>query len=269
MIQEPRTECEARALATPLQERLQILFLGNSYNPFGVSCLLALLRTRHDIMVGSHNPTTEGLWPLLKEAMKSRGPRFVFRKAAQLFRCQSRTTFRRMGFPLEDFASLPEIGLAHRLNEIPCTNPNGLDFLAQVRDLHPDLIVVAAFSYILKAPLLAVPRMGCINVHPSLLPRYRGPNPFYWVLAEHQKKSGVTIHHINEGIDSGNIISQREFKICPGDTESTLQAKAAVVAAELLQEVIPLLAAGTASCVPQNESEASYYPLPPKGASVL
>jgi methionyl-tRNA formyltransferase len=212
---------------------------------------------------------TKSPWRLLKETHKRCGSRFVIRKALQLLWSQARVAFRRLRFPLRDFASLPEVVTAHKMKSIPCTNPNAPDFVAEVRNLGIDLIVVAAFSRILKAQLITAPRLGCINVHPSLLPRYRGPNPFYWVLAKQEKKTGVTIHYIDEGIDSGGIILQREFAIGRRDTEKDLQAKAVIVAADLLNEAIPLLVAGTAPCIQQNESEALYLSFPPRGASIL
>lgn len=197
------------------------------------------------------------------------GSRFLIRKALQLLWSQSRVAFRRLRLPLRGFASLPEVIKAHKMEVVPCANPNATDFVDEVSVRGIDLIVVAAFSCILKARLISVPRLGCINVHPSLLPRYRGPNPFYWVLAKQEKSTGVTIHYLDEGIDSGDIILQRAFSIGSRDTEKDLQAKAAVVAAQLLGEAVPLLAAGTAPCIPQDESEAFYFSFPPRGASIL
>jgi methionyl-tRNA formyltransferase len=193
----------------------------------------------------------------------------VVRKTILLFRCHVRLLLRRVGFRLQGFDSLPEVILAHPIKVIPCINPNSPAFVDQVHHLGVDLIIVAAFSRILKAQLIEAPPLGCINVHPSALPRYRGPNPFYWVLARHEEKTGVTIHYIDEGIDSGNIISQREFSIKQDDTEYTLQTKAAKVAGELLQETVPRISTGVAPSTLQDESQANYYSFPPKGASVL
>ncbi len=147
---------------------------------------------------------------------------------------------------------------------IPCTNPNGPEFMQQVQLLGVDLIVVAGFARILTRALVDVPRLGCINVHPSLLPHYRGPEPFYWVLANLEKTTGVTIHHVDEGIDTGDIILQRELEIRPNETETTLMQRSAIVAGELLREAIPLLLAGRAPRTRQDHSAATYYSFPPR-----
>ena len=145
---------------------------------------------------------------------------------------------------------------------IRCTNPNGAEFMQQVQLLEVDLIVVAGFPRILKRVLIDIPRLGCINVHPSLLPRYRGPEPLYWALANHENTTGVTIHHVDEGIDTGDILLQRKLEIRPNETEITLGQRAARVASELLREAIPLLLAGRAPRTRQDHSAASYYSFP-------
>jgi hypothetical protein len=234
-----------------------------------VACLLALNQTGHEILVGSYNATSRGGVQLLKDSLRRYGSGFVIRKSLQLLRSHARIGFRRLGLPLSGFASLPEVVIAGNIESVPCVNPNASDFVEEVNNRGIDLIVVAAFSRILKARLIAAPRLGCINVHPSLLPRYRGPNPFYWVLAGGEKKTGVTIHYIDEGIDSGDIILQREFTINARDTEKDLLMKASVLASEMMGEAISLLAAGTAPRVPQNESDSIYFSFPPRGASVL
>lgn len=179
--------------------------------------------------------------------------------------CKARIALRSVGVPLSGFASLPELSRTGGLNAIRCSNPNSPEFVQQVQLLGVDLIVVAAFSCILKRALIESARLGCINVHPSLLPRYRGPEPFYWVLANREKITGVTIHYVDEEIDSGDIIMQRELEICPNETETTLVLRCTGLAAELLREAIPLLLAGRAPRVRQDHSAATYYSFPPRG----
>ncbi len=241
-----------------------ILFLGNSYNPWSVPCLQTLVDLGHHIVVGRYDPLTRGVWRLLRESLQSRGWSFVLRKAAYLMRSKTRIAWRRIGVPLSGFASLPELCRARGLSMIPCTNPNGPEFMQQVQLLGVDLIVVAGFARILTRALVDVPRLGCINVHPSLLPHYRGPEPFYWVLANLEKTTGVTIHHVDEGIDTGDIILQRELEIRPNETETTLMQRSAIVAGELLREAIPLLLAGRAPRTRQDHSAATYYSFPPR-----
>lgn len=246
----------------------RILFLGNSYNRFSVECLKALIELGNDLVVGSYDASARGAWQLIRNRFKVRGASFVVRQALHLARGRIRLAFRRVGAPRRGFASLPELCQAYGLKTIPCTDPNSAEFVKQVRALEVDLIVVAAFGRILTRALLESPRLGCINVHPSLLPRYRGPEPFYWVLANNDETTGVTIHYMDEEIDTGDVILQKEFEIAPGDTEITLKERSVQVAAKLLSEAIPLLLAGKAQRVGQDHSAASYYSFPPRGASV-
>ena len=250
-------------------ERQRILFLGNSYNLFSLACFQALVELGHDTYLAVHDPLTRGIRQLMRKSLKSRGWRFVLRKGADLVHCQTRIALRGMGVPLSKFTSLPELCWANRFNMIPCPDPNSAEFLKRVVALGVDLIVVANFSRILEPLLISTPRLGCINVHASLLPEYRGPYPVYWVLANREKATGVTLHYIDEGVDSGDIIMQSKIAIRPGETELTLQDRSARVAATLLREAIPLLVAGRASRIRQDHSAASYYSFPPKGASFL
>ena len=111
--------------------------------------------------------------------------------------------------------------------------------------------------------------MGIVNVHPSLLPRYRGPNPLYWVLDRGERETGVTVHYVDEGIDTGDIILQETLAIGPGDTEITLQRRSATLGAELLVRAVTLIAGGGAPRRAQRHAAATYYPSPPRGASRL
>ncbi len=249
--------------------RQRILCLGNAHNPLSVACLEALTKTGHERFVGVYDPLAQGPLRLVRTMFRERGWAFVALKATALIRAQLQLALSRAGFRLRRFGSLWGLCYASRLRILQCTNPNSAEFVTQVRSLGVDLIVVAAFSRILRAELIGVPRLGCVNVHPSLLPRYRGPNPFYWVLANQDAKTGVTVHRIDEGIDSGPILLQREFDILQGDTEHTLQTRSAGLAAKLVVEAVALLASGTAQWIPQDNSAASYYPLPPRGKSVL
>lgn len=251
----------------PDRRGLKILFLGNSHNELSLSCLLGLTGLGHEIIVGGYETTAEGLWSTLREVARSRGLAFVLRKGLQRVRSRLLLFLRRLGVSARRFTSRSEVVIVHKLRTEPCGNPNNPEFVARVRELDVDLIVVAGFNRILKSDLIKTPRLGCINVHPSLLPKYRGPNPYYWVLANHETVTGVTIHQIDVGIDSGNIIAQRELAISPDETEATLMTRAAAVAAALLKETIPLIAAGTAPSTAQDESKATYYSHPPRGSA--
>ena len=253
----------------PPAGRSKILFLGNAYNPLSVACLEALVGTGHHVLAGIHDPAGKSLWRVLRRSLERDGWGFVLRKAATLTKVKARLILRGGGMSLRGYASLPEICGARRVEMVSCPDPNGAEFVALVGQRGVDVIVVAAFSRILKAPLLAAPRLGVVNVHPSLLPKFRGPNPIYWALAQGESRTGVTLHFMDAGIDTGDVILQREVRIESGETEWSLFQKCCSVAAQMLKETLPSITAGTATRTRQDESAASYQSHPPKGASQL
>ncbi len=137
---------------------------------------------------------------------------------------------------------------------------NTADALQVLSDWQPDVAVVAAYGQILKPAVLAVPRLGCINVHTSLLPRYRGAAPIQWAIANGDKETGITIMHMDVGMDTGDIISQRTVPIDADDTAGSLHDRLGVVGAELLCETLRDVVAGRATRTPQDESMASLAP---------
>jgi methionyl-tRNA formyltransferase len=133
-------------------------------------------------------------------------------------------------------------------------------FLKEVEKLAPDLLVVAAFGQILPKRLLEIPPLGGINVHPSLLPKYRGAAPIQWTLMRGETVTGVTIMRLSPRMDSGEILFQRAMAIEPEDTFGTLHDKLAIFGAEMLLEALHRLKRGMLNPVPQDESLATYAP---------
>ena len=127
-------------------------------------------------------------------------------------------------------------------------------------EIEPDLIVVAAYGKILPEWLLNLPKHGTINVHASLLPKYRGASPIQWALLNGEEETGVTIMKVIPELDAGDIISQKRVKIEKEDNAKTLHDKLSEVGAELLVETIPLYISGKLKPVPQREEEATYCP---------
>jgi methionyl-tRNA formyltransferase len=124
--------------------------------------------------------------------------------------------------------------------------------------LAPDLIVVAAFGLLLPVDVLTVPKLGCINVHPSLLPRHRGASPIATAILRGDKTTGVTIMLLDAGMDTGPILKQREVPISDEDTSGLLGAKLSQVGGQLLIETLPLWIEGQIKPRPQDNSKASY-----------
>jgi len=130
--------------------------------------------------------------------------------------------------------------------------------LADLRELRPDLIVVMAYGQILPKALIAIPRIACINLHASLLPKYRGASCIQAAIDEGDPETGVTVMHVVAKLDAGDIILSKSTPIHPHDTGGTLHERMADVAAEALAVALPLVLDGTAPRTPQNPALATY-----------
>ncbi len=150
--------------------------------------------------------------------------------------------------------------LAEKLN-IPVFQPlkaRDEKFIAQLRELQPDLMVVVAYGQILPQAILDVPLHGCLNVHTSLLPKYRGAAPIQWAIAEGEAETGVTIMKMDAGLDTGPALATRRTPILATDDSQTLHDRLAQLGAELLAETIPDYVAGKISPQPQPTEGSSY-----------
>ena len=134
------------------------------------------------------------------------------------------------------------------------------DFLETFRRLAPDLVVVAAFGQILPREIIHGPRDGCINIHPSLLPKFRGAAPINWALIRGEEKTGVTIMRMDEGVDSGDIVLQEETPIGEEETFGALHDRLANMGALLLPKALAKLEAGTLKPRPQDHRLATAAP---------
>ncbi len=146
---------------------------------------------------------------------------------------------------------------------IPVYQPERLkdgEVLEKLAGFAPDLIVVVAYGKILPREVLELPPLGCINVHASLLPRYRGAAPIHWAIIRGEGVTGVTTMYIDEGMDTGDIILQEEVPILPEDNAGTLHDKLAHAGARLLLDTVARIKAGTAPRIPQPEEGVSYAP---------
>lgn len=146
---------------------------------------------------------------------------------------------------------------------------NTAESLDRIQAARPDVIVVVAYGQLLKKALLAIPPLGCVNVHGSLLPKYRGAAPIQWAIANGETVTGVTTMFINERMDAGDMIQRREVPVVPEDTGGTLGETLARVGADLLRETLDLLAAGKAPRISQRDSEATYAPKLSKADGIL
>ena len=130
----------------------------------------------------------------------------------------------------------------------------------QIRALAPDVIVVMAYGQILPRAVLEIPKIACLNLHASLLPRWRGAAPIQAAIAAGDREAGMTVMYMDEGLDTGDILLQRKIDISPSETGATLHDRLAQIAPEALLESLRLLAAGNAPRIPQDQALATYAP---------
>jgi methionyl-tRNA formyltransferase len=157
----------------------------------------------------------------------------------------------------------PTIKVFAEAHRVPVFQPERVrspEFLELFRRLAPDLVVVVAFGQILPKEMLERPRLGCINVHPSLLPMYRGAAPLNWAIIRRETRTGVTIMQMDEGMDSGAILLQEETAIGDQETVGELHDRLAVRGAQLLMETIGMIEAGEIRRRPQDHAAATFAP---------
>ena len=145
--------------------------------------------------------------------------------------------------------------------ELPVVQPASLkseEAVAKLAGFAPDVIVVAAFGQILPPSVLDVPRYGCINIHPSLLPRFRGASPIVAAILAGDEFTGVSIMLMDAGLDTGPVLARAQIPISRWDTTGSLTTKLSIIAAQLLGEVLPRWFRGELTPKPQNEAEATY-----------
>lgn len=128
-----------------------------------------------------------------------------------------------------------------------------------IRALAPDMMIVAAFGQIIPKEILEIPRYGCVNVHASLLPAYRGAAPIQWAVLKGEKETGVTIMQMNEGLDTGDMLSQSKVEISDDETAGSLFEKVQEASASLLIETLPKIERGDINPIPQPEVSTTMY----------
>lgn len=143
------------------------------------------------------------------------------------------------------------------------------EFLEQLRAIDPQCLVVVAYGRILPTQILNLPPKGCINVHASLLPYYRGAAPIHWAVINGEGETGVTTMYMDEGMDTGDMILKRTLGIGPNDTVGQVHDELAKLGAELLVETLGLIAEDRAPRIPQDHSRATYAPLLRKEHEVI
>ena len=155
-------------------------------------------------------------------------------------------------------SAVKELAFRHNLNIYQPVKIKEPEFLETVKEMNPDAIIVSAFGQFLPKALLDIPVQGCINVHGSLLPKYRGAAPIQYAVIDGEKETGITIMYMGVGIDTGDMILQRSIPIAADETGGSLFDKMAVLGGELLIEALEQIEAGTAARIPQDNEKATY-----------
>ena len=159
-------------------------------------------------------------------------------------------------------------------NNIPVYQPvslknGGEEYIESLEKLAPDCIVVAAYGKILPKSVLDIPKYGCVNVHGSLLPKYRGAGPIQWAVLNDEKTTGITTMLMGEGLDTGDMLLKCETEIGENETAAELFDRLAVMGADLIVETLDKLEKGEVIPEPQNEEEATYAPILTKELSSI
>ena len=159
------------------------------------------------------------------------------------------------------FSPVKEAALAHQLPVLQPESIKDHEFCEKIAALAPDLIVVVAFGQFLPQRLLKTPPLGCINVHASLLPQYRGAAPIHWAIMNGEKKTGVTTMYMDQGMDTGDMILKTETAIGEQETTGDLHDRLSLLGAELLSETVVSVGEGSAPREPQHHEDATYASL--------
>ena len=158
------------------------------------------------------------------------------------------------------YSPVKECALAH---DLPLYQPVRIrkepEFIQTLRDMQPDVIVVVAFGQILPKEILDIPRLGCVNVHASLLPKFRGAAPIQWSIIDGEEVTGVTTMLMDAGLDTGDMLLKAEIPMDPKETGGSLHDKLAAVGGELLEKTLIGLEAGTIVPEKQDDSQAGEY----------
>jgi len=216
---------------------MKIVFMGSP--EFSVPCLKVLAESKHEVAAVFTQPD------------KARG-----RRGNQLVPTAVKAAALEYGYQVYQPLSL-------RKGEDAETS------MQVLRDIAPDLIVVTAYGQILPKEVLELPKYGCINLHASLLPKYRGAAPINWVILNGETETGVTSMQMGEGLDTGDMLIKRSTKIGENETYEELYARLAVMGGEVLAETLEAVENGTLSPEKQDDSLSCYSPMIQKEMSAL
>lgn len=168
--------------------------------------------------------------------------------------------------PSGRYYSVPSAAAGHG---VPCElipDVNDPAFLGRLRDMGADLIVSVSCPQIFRPPLIALPRLGCLNMHGALLPKYRGIAPSFWMMVHGETHAGVTVFFVNEDIDAGSIVEVESFEIGPDESLHEFIVRSKRIGSGVLLRAIEKVESGAAETQPMNKAEGSYFGFPTREA---
>jgi len=154
----------------------------------------------------------------------------------------------------------------HAVQHAQTKDVNAPGFLDDLRSLGTDVIVSVSCPQIFRPPLIELPAKGCLNVHGALLPQYRGVLPSFWMLANGERRAGVSVYFVNEQIDAGDLCAQRSFDVAPDESLHEFLLRSKQISAELVLDVLADIERGTVEARPIDLSQGSYYSWPDRAA---
>jgi UDP-4-amino-4-deoxy-L-arabinose formyltransferase/UDP-glucuronic acid dehydrogenase (UDP-4-keto-hexauronic acid decarboxylating) len=157
------------------------------------------------------------------------------------------------------FDSVSELAASHNIPVFGPENINHELWIQRIRDFNPDIIFSFYYRNMVGRSILEIPPAGCMNLHGSLLPQYRGRCPINWVLINGEKETGVTLHYMTPRPDDGDMVCQEKIDITESDTAKTLHDKAKMTSAKMLDRILPQIKQGTAPRIPQDHPKATYF----------
>jgi methionyl-tRNA formyltransferase len=160
------------------------------------------------------------------------------------------------------FYSIAQAARAYGIDCVPVTSPNQAEFTEALAQRSPDLLVSVACPYILKANVLGIPRLGCINIHHAPLPRYKGMMPTFWQLYHGERELGVTIHYMAAKVDEGDALLQESVPVKSGQSLHNLIRQSKRHGAHCMARVLRSLQTNTATPIPLDHAQGSYYTFP-------
>ena len=229
---------------------LKVIFLGRELN------ILRELYARSHVQAVYFQPPRNSTWRFRFFILRSLKIRRLVRPFLMMNKNKKR--YRKWLSALEAY-SVYDYALSKRIKVLEYAAVSDLDFLSIVEKMKPDLGVVANFNQKVPETLCNYARYGFINFHPSLLPKYRGPNPFERVILNGESQSGVTFHQITTDYDRGGILRQAPVPVSAHDSIGDLMNKSLVVARRMLSELLPAIEQEQVTVKEQSESEATYF----------